>query len=76
MIEKNSIFLKIKKNYLNFLYKEEKGKVLFYDKLNQLKNFYIPICDLIFKKYLKKKQQLLLVCLEVKAQVRQQLEKY
>ena len=55
MIEKNSIFLKIKKNYLNFLYKEEKGKVLFYDKVNQLKNFYMPVCDLIFKKYLKKK---------------------
>ena len=60
MIEKNSIFLKIKKNYLNFLYKEEKGKILFYDKVNQLKNFYIPICDLIFKKYLKKKTTIII----------------
>jgi len=49
MIEREISFSKIKKNYLSFLKKQENGNKTFYDKLEQLKNFYIPICNSIYK---------------------------
>ena len=60
MIEKKVPFFKIKKIYLNFLKKQEKGKDIFYDKLGQLKNFYIPICYSIYKWHLIKKKVLVI----------------
>ena len=44
----------LQKNYLKFLKKQEVAGEPFYDKVGQLKNFYIPICDHIFKKFKKK----------------------
>ena len=49
-------FSKIKKNYLNFLKKQEILGEPFHDKLGQLKNYYIPICDSINKEYKSKKK--------------------
>ena len=49
-------FSKIKKNYLNFLKKQEILGEPFHDKLGQLKNYYIPICDSINKEYKMKKK--------------------
>ncbi len=49
MKETKDRFLKIKKNYLNFLKKQEVSSEPFHDKIGQLKNFYIPICDFIYK---------------------------
>ena len=43
----------LKKNYLKFLKKQEVAGEPFYDKVGQLKKFYIPICDHIFKKLKK-----------------------
>ena len=51
---KASELSKIKEQYLKFLKsKEVKGK-RFKDKIGQLNNFYIPICDYIHKKYKNK----------------------
>ena len=55
MTEENLIFSKIKKKYLNFLRKQEVLGQPFYDKLGQFKNFYIPICNSIYKKFTKNK---------------------
>ena len=46
-------FSALKKNYLKFLKKQEVAGEPFYDKVGQLKKFYIPICDHIFKKLKK-----------------------
>ena len=51
---------KIKKNYLNFLKKQEILGEPFHDKLGQLKNYYIPICDSINKEYKMKKRTLVI----------------
>ena len=59
MIHEKNVFLKVKKYYFNFI---DKQKVLgepFYDKIGQLKNFYLPICELIFKDYLKNKRTII-----------------
>ena len=53
-------FSKIKKNYLNFLKKQEILGEPFHDKLGQLKNYYIPICDSINKEYKMKKRTLVI----------------
>ena len=52
-------FSVIKKNYLNFLKKQEVLSEPFYNKISQLKNFYIPICDSINKKYISNKKSLI-----------------
>ena len=50
---------KVKKKYLDFLRKQEVAGEPFRDKITQLKNFYLPICKLIFKKYNLKKNTLI-----------------
>ena len=42
---------KIKKKYLKFLKSKETKRKKFKDKIGQLKNFYIPLCDYIYNKY-------------------------
>ena len=44
-------FSKIKKKYLKFLKKQEVLGEPFFNKLGQLNNFYIPVCESIFKTY-------------------------
>ena len=44
-------FSTTKKKYLNFLKKQEILGEPFYNKLGQLNNFYLPICNFINKKY-------------------------
>ena len=61
MTEENLIFSKIKKKYLNFLRKQEVLGQPFYYKLGQLKNFYIPICNSIYKKFTKNKKKTIIV---------------
>ena len=61
MTEENLIFSKIKKKYLNFLRKQEVLGQPFYDKLGQLKNFYIPICNSIYIKFTKNKKKTIIV---------------
>ena len=46
-------FSKTKKKYLDFIKKQEILGEPFYNRLGQLNNFYIPICESIFKDYLK-----------------------
>ena len=47
-------FSKIKKKYLSFLKKQEVLGEPFYNKIAQLKNFYVPISDFIYKTYMSK----------------------
>ena len=49
-------FLKIKKKYLNFLKKQEILGEPFYNKMQQLNSFYLPICGSIYKEYLNSKK--------------------
>ena len=49
-------FSKAKGKYLNFIKSQEVLGEPFRDKLGQLKNFYIPICKIIYKNYLKNKE--------------------
>ena len=44
---------KVEKKFLNFIKKQEVLGEPFLNKLDQLNNFYIPICDLIFKDFIK-----------------------
>ena len=39
----------LKKRYLNFLSSQEVQSEPFYNKLGQLKNFYLPICEKIYQ---------------------------
>jgi len=50
---KNNIIEVLEKKYLNFLSTQEVQSKPFYDKLGQLKNFYIPICEKINIDYKK-----------------------
>ena len=45
----------LKKKYLSFLSSQEVQTEPFYDKLGQLKNFYLPICEKIYEDYKKNK---------------------
>ena len=54
-------FSKIKKKYINFLKKQEAFGEPFYDKIGQLKKFYLPICSLIFQNYNNNKKKTLVV---------------
>ena len=46
----------LKKKYLSFLSTQEIQSEPFYNKLGQLKNFYLPICDKIYQDYKKNKK--------------------
>ena len=59
LIKKNSNFKKIKFNYLNFIKKQEVLGEPFFDKLGQLKKYYIPICNSIFEEYRKKNKTII-----------------
>ena len=48
--------LKCQKKYLSFLKKQEILGEPFYDKLGQLKKYYLPICNRIFSSYKKEKK--------------------
>ena len=50
---------KIKKKYLIFLKKQEAKGEPFRNKIQQLKNFYLPICNLIHRDYIKNKKTLI-----------------
>ena len=54
MISKNSNQL-LEKKYLDFLNSQEVYSEPFHNKLGQLNNYYLPICEKIFKKLSKKK---------------------
>jgi len=51
MKEEEISFENIKDQYLSYIKKQEVTGEPFYDKIGQLNNFYIPICEYIFKKY-------------------------
>ena len=53
-------FLSVKEKYLKFLEKQEVLGKPFQDKLGQLKNYYIPICNLIYKNYLTKNKVIII----------------
>ena len=46
---------KIKKQYLKFIRSQETAKDTFGQKIKQLNKIYIPLCDLIFKKFYTRK---------------------
>jgi D-glycerate 3-kinase len=56
MKEKISDFSQVKKKYLKFIKSQEVLGEPFRDKLGQLKNFYIPISNVINKNYLRTKK--------------------
>ena len=56
MKEKIYDFSKVKKKYLKFLKSQEVLGEPFRDKLGQLKNFYVPISDMINKNYSRNKK--------------------
>ena len=51
MKTKFSDFSKVKKKYLKFIKSQEVAGELFKDKLGQLNNYYIPISEMIYKKF-------------------------
>ena len=55
MLKKKSINI-LEKKYLSFLATQEVRGEPFYDKLGQLKNFYLPICEKIYLDYKRKKK--------------------
>ena len=46
----------LEKKYLDFLATQEAQSEPFYNKLGQLKNFYLPICERIYQDYVKSKK--------------------
>ena len=52
-MSKKIIANNLKKKYLNFLSSQEAQSEPFYNKLGQLKSFYIPICEKIYQDYKK-----------------------
>ena len=50
----------LKKTYFKFIRSQETSGEQFKDKLRQLKNFYLPICDKLFKLYKSKNRTLLI----------------
>ena len=47
-------YQKVKKKYLNFIKSQEATSEPFRDKIGQLENFYLPVSEMINKRYLKK----------------------
>ena len=60
MIKNKNTFLKIKKSYLAFIDRQEKGNKFFYNKLGQLMDIYIPISELIFEEFKKNNQTIII----------------
>ena len=60
MIKNKKTFLNIKKSYLEFIDKQEKGNGFFYNKLGQLMDIYIPISELIFEEFKKNNQTIII----------------
>ena len=56
MLPDNWNFKQIKKKYLKFLKSQEVTSEPFRDKLGQLRNFYLPICEKINSEYIKSKK--------------------
>ena len=56
MKEINYDFSNLKEKYLRFLKSQEVLGEPFRDKLGQLNNFYLPISEMVYKKYFKKKK--------------------
>jgi len=56
MYLKKSSYLRAKKKYLKFLKAQEVLSEPFRDKINQLNNFYLPISQKIYKKYIKNRK--------------------
>ena len=52
----------LKKKYLSFLKKQEVMGEPFYDKMGQFQNFYLPICKLIHKKFIQRKNKIVINC--------------
>tara|TARA_B110000211_G_C14064639_1_gene547157 strand:+ start:159 stop:1076 length:918 start_codon:yes stop_codon:yes gene_type:complete len=59
MTHEKKNYFKLKKKYLSFLNKQEVLGEPFYDKIRQLKNYYLPICSLIHKDYSKEKKTII-----------------
>jgi len=55
-MSKKIIANNLKKKYLSFLSSQEAQSEPFYNKLGQLKSFYIPICEKIYQDYKKNKK--------------------
>ena len=53
MLESKNNYLRLKRKYLNFIKKQEILGEPFHDKISQLNNFYLPICNSIYKDYKK-----------------------
>ncbi len=60
MIHKYFNSNKVTKSYLSFLKRQEVLGEPFYNKIGQLNNFYIPICDSIYQDYTKKNKTILI----------------
>ena len=56
MSQKLSEFFRVKEKYLKFVKSQEILGDTFKDKIGQLNNFYFPICEMIYKDYLKNKK--------------------
>ncbi len=56
MYLKGLSYKKVKKNYLNFLKSQEILSEPFRDKIGQLNKFYYPLCQSIYKTYIKDKK--------------------
>ena len=56
MKTKLSNYLKVKKEYLKFIKSQEILGEPFRDKIEQLKRFYIPLSEMIYKNFKKKKK--------------------
>ena len=53
---KRSVYKKVKKDYLSFLKSQEILSEPFRDKIGQLNKFYYPLCQSIYKTYIKDKK--------------------
>ncbi len=56
MSKLNLNYFKVKREYLKFLKSQEVLSEPFRDKIGQLKNFYLPLCNMIQKNYFKNKK--------------------
>jgi len=56
MTSKNFNFIKVKKNYLKFIKSQEVLSEPFRNKIEQLNNFYFPLSEKIYTKFLKDKK--------------------
>ena len=52
----DQVYKKVKKKYLKFLKSQEIQSEPFRDKLGQLNNFFLPICEKIYKNFINGKK--------------------